>query len=34
MIARKIVMNAAREAGFDLVGVVRADALVEGRERV
>ncbi len=33
MIARKIVMNAAREAGFDLVGVVRADALVEERER-
>lgn len=29
MIARNIIINAAREVGFDLVGVVRAEPLVE-----
>ena len=33
MIARKVITNIAHEVGFDLVGVVRADALVEERER-
>lgn len=33
MIARNIITNIAREVGFDLVGVVRAEELVVERER-
>lgn len=33
MISRNVITNAAREAGFDLVGVVRAEAMPELRNR-
>ncbi len=33
MIARKVIINAAREVGFDLVGVVRAEPMAAERKR-
>ncbi len=33
MISRNVIINAAHEVGFDLVGVVRAEPLVEERNR-